>query len=548
MPFEKMVVKDYQRELFYWMPCLGQFKMQFHKKEKEIKMRDDLDFMVRAFQQAKITFEKTHKHAQPNIEACYISASKFTKPWVKPRNPEAYEEAWAAMEEFWWPYWHDARVLTLDEIVEHPNITLRGKSAGFPDTNFGYVDKYECATNVDWRAEFQEDWDNLFAKTLFIVQVNGKKEILPSKKVLENRLRNVFCMPVKHSLAQQRLLADSHRKIQDYSLALWHALGFSPFFRGTHRLVMHFKMHPHGWEFDGDSWESQIHSDSLHRLSGIKFRCLRPEDQTKENRIRLENLYLACGEALIILPDGCVFLKGTKGAGGNPSGQVATAHDNTFYMLVVFCFITFLIIGDNDFQIVFANASVAVLGDDLTFTVSDWLNNKAGGNFGKMFAKIAHEELGLMFSSPCWDSRPGEDLGFLAMKFVYDEEHKCFTHRVNRDKMYSNLEQGGRFRTPPEILQRISGMRNVSWADPQIRAELAHLFVVVERMHELQYHDDPEWVTAKKSYVSDAKLSRLYYGTQPMFAQGSGVARLPPMGNKFEDIVAHSAFLLEKLF
>jgi len=98
-----------------------------------------------------------------------------------------------------------------------------------------------------------------------------------------------------------------------------------------------------------------------------------------------------------------------------------------------------------------------------------------------------------------------------------------YFHQIDRDKLYSSLLQGGNHRTPPEMLQRMCNMRNVSWGDEVVRAELE--YVIAEYMNE--YHNDlsncPDWETAKKSYVSDRLLERLFTGYQ----MGHGPGSLP---------------------
>jgi len=216
-----------------------------------------------------------------------------------------------------------------------------------------------------------------------------------------------------------------------------------------------------------------------------------------------------------VMPDGFAFLKGSGDAGGNLTGQVGTAHDNTLLMLFVFAFCFIKIVGE-DFVKFQAETRPVCLGDDCTFTVSDEVNAKAGGNYGVRMAEVAYEELGVVFESPCWEAREFYHLGFLSMHFRYDEEHRMWFHVINPDKLYSNLLQGGTTREPVEQVQRISNMRNVVWGDPRLRQDFENIYFRYVTHWNRFLEGSEAWETAKKSFVPDAWLERLYTGYESL--------------------------------
>jgi hypothetical protein len=251
------------------------------------------------------------------------------------------------------------------------------------------------------------------------------------------------------------------------------------------------------------------------RMADMKFRALRLEERTIQNHIRIRNLYEMISVCPLVLPDGFAFLKGSNDAGGNLTGQVGTAHDNTLLMLFMFayCFIT--VIGNN-FERFQRETAPICLGDDCTFTVSDAINVEAGGNYGKRMAQVAYEELGVVFESPNWEPQEFYKLGFLSMHFVYDDVHRMWYHVINRDKLFSNLLQGGTTREPQEQLQRIANMRNVAWGDPQLRQDFENIYYRYVKHFDRFLGGNEAWETAKKSYVPDAWLERLYSGYESL--------------------------------
>ena len=55
-------------------------------------------------------------------------------------------------------------------------------------------------------------------------------------------------------------------------------------------------------------------------------------------------------------------------------------------------------------------------------------------------------------------------------------------------------------------------MRNVSWGNRKVRQDLANVFDLYVRLYESTLRDDPKWIEAKKSFVSDGMLEKLYCG------------------------------------
>jgi len=493
------------------MPCLGKLNLGYEKKIVE-RVNDEV--LTGILKDLKVNFDQTHKMNSPNVLAAYGACERFVKSFPD-YDVKCFDLAWLWVESLWHLYWGNSTILTIEEVLKQPEIEVKKKSAGTPWTMCGYPDKHSLYDDAMSREWIEKEWDDLLNRRASIAQVTVKKEILPIAKLALNRLRNVMAVDGAHNMWMQRFCFVMHHKIQVANIVARTALGWSPYRRGMHELALYLGKFSKGWEFDGSAWESKMFHDCLMRMADMKFRALRLEERTVQNHIRIRNLYQMISVCPLVMPDGIAFLKGSTGSGGNLTGQVGTAHDNTLFMLFSFAFCFIKIIGD-DFQRFQAETRPICLGDDCTFTVSDKINEEAGGNYGLRMAEVAYEELGIVFESPCWEAREFQHLGFLSMHFSYDKESRMWLHVINKDKLYSNLLQGGTTREPIEQVQRIANMRNVAWGDPRLRQEFENIYFRYTKYWDRYYAGLEAWETAKKSFVPDSWLERLYTGYEAL--------------------------------
>jgi len=444
----------------------------------------------------------------PNVPASYGAVERFQQPVPKEYNKAAFKLAWDWVAAIIHPHWKNAKIKTFDEILDMADIEFKGKSAGMPWNLAGIPFKEELYHDEECRKWIEEHWVAKLTKCASMAHVTVKKEILPQKKLLQNRLRNVIAVDGGHNMWMQMACYDAHHRLQRFPIDSMTALGWSPYRSGMQKLAEYLGKHPNGWEIDGGAWESHMFEECLWEIAKLKFEALCPEDQTDENRIRINNLYRMIARLPLVMPDGHAFLKGAKGSGGNLTGQVGTAHDNTLLMLFAVCYSWIMLVGP-DYEEFRANTSIITFGDDLTFTVSDELALTFNG---PAMAQLVWDDLGFVFESPDWNARPFYELGFLSMHFILDEKNRRWVHRIDRDKLYSNVLQGGTDRTPQEQLQRLCGMRNVAWGHLQMRRELQELIDEYIFTFDPALKGDFMWEQAKKSYVNDRFLARLYFG------------------------------------
>jgi len=444
----------------------------------------------------------------PNVPAAYAAVERFQQPVPTSYNKVAFKFAWDWVSMIVHPYWKNAKIQTFDQIFAKNDIEFKGKSSGMPWNLAGIPFKDEFYQDEECRKWTEDHWIARLTKCTSMAHVTVKKEILPQKKLLQNRLRNVIAVDAGHNMWMQMACYDAHHRLQKFPIESMTALGWSPYRSGMQRLAEYLGRHPNGWEIDGGAWESHMFDECLQEIAKLKWEALCEEDRTDDNKIRINNIYRMISRLPLIMPDGHAFLKGAFDSGGNLTGQVGTAHDNTLLMLFAVCYSWILLVG-HDFEEFKANTSIITFGDDLTYTVSDQLTDRFNG---PAMAQLVWDDLGFVFESPDWNARPFFELGFLSMHFHFDERRRKWVHKINRDKLYSNVLQGGTDRTPEEQLQRLCGMRNVSWGDTQMRKELQQVIDEYQHLYDPVLKGSAAWEQAKKSYVGDRMLERLYFG------------------------------------
>jgi len=155
-----------------------------------------------------------------------------------------------------------------------------------------------------------------------------KKEILPIAKAAE-KARLVTGAPVDLAVLGARLYEDMNERMTSQHTMTHSAVGMSKFHGGWDRLARKF---PGGvTEADAKQWDSGMTERLLRAVYTVRWFALRDEDQTPDNWERhncyVDNLI----QAPIHLSDGSMWAVW----GGNKSGSVNTAHDNTLGHILV---------------------------------------------------------------------------------------------------------------------------------------------------------------------------------------------------------------------
>ena len=144
----------------------------------------------------------------------------------------------------------------------------------------------------------------------------------------------------------------------------------------------------------------------------LRWKMLREVDKTPENLRRLKTYYRNLVNSLVVTAEGVLVFKLT----GNPSGSVNTINDNTLilYTLLAYAWIR-LCDSKPDYKEFENNTAKILVGDDNTWTVSDWAHEFYNGR-----SVIAEwTQIGVTTTTDSLEPRPASELDFLSAHTIF---------------------------------------------------------------------------------------------------------------------------------
>lgn len=451
---------------------------------------------------------------RPNLEASYISLAKYAKD-VKPLSPlivAGLNTAFAWTERQFAPVMMNSRVKTLEEVVCGLDKTT---SPGWP-----WVQKYKTKKDMieswsDFSKYMEEDWERLKYPGWTAVFGNSlKEEIRPTVKIEQNSIRTFTAGPVEATIHGNRLFEDMNQKFYEAHLRIASVVGFSPLKGGWDNLYKKLAKFPMGFALDESQYDSSLRAYLMWNCAEFRWRMLRPEDQTDDNKVRLQTYYRNLINTLIITSEGVFVMK----LGGNPSGSVNTITDNTIilYTLLAYAWIVNAPEEMRSYEAFEEHTSKALVGDDNTFTVSP----EAMPFFNAKNIIPTWEVIGITTTTDCMDPRPVEELDFLSA-------HTTFVDGVavplyDRSKLLTSLLYSRFPSDPAYTLVRATALQRVAWADAPMRAYLQEFVAWLLSEYDHVLFEEETWKQAKNQIPVDYELKKLFLGEDrvPLFNQG----------------------------
>jgi len=277
-------------------------------------------------------------------------------------------------------------------------------------------------------------------------------------------------------------------------------------------LYKRLSTHPNAFELDESSFDASLFREAMEGQRNIRWELLHPSEKIPENKKILWNLYDQIIHSVIVLDNGQVFQKHT----GNPSGSANTIVDNTMILFRLFAYSWIVNARSKPslhqymtYGAFMKNVEAALNGDDNTFTVS----NECVGWFNPTAIAAVWSGIGVTTETPCWEPRKVEEVKFLSQSFVMLDG--VWLPKPERDKVLCSLLWGSEFIDTKWTLMRCYALRLESWADEQLREELASLIDHIRRNYafELQGIVAGTQISMKdidSVYKTDAEIWRLY--------------------------------------
>jgi len=390
----------------------------------------------------------------------------------------------------------------------------------------GFSTKERLYDDPRFLAYIEDVWNNFLPQGKFkpFCDVNPKTEVLVKGK----DGRTVYCVDAATIILMAMMFFEQNELWNSAPYrVMWSYAGKSPFGRGTldrYSWISWNGQAEKTYEIDAKKMEAQIHTDDFRRIARMRYLALDPQMKTDENWRRVSCLYEGLASCPFVLPNGVVYLKGLCGAGGNPSGQFLTAADNTLKSLhflacayIRACLLLRVEVhGAHMWEVLRAT----VLGDDIAVSphpeFDQLCRSKLGKNFAEVLGEATWDICGSILESPDWKGVLPMEHGFCAMHFhEMLEPRRHITFRLDWDRQFSAMLQGGQERTPSRQLQRIASYRTVTWGHEPTRYAVEQLwmdYIDWVRKHDPSQLLTTEWKEAEQAYNSDQRLELLYYG------------------------------------
>jgi hypothetical protein len=448
----------------------------------------------------------------PNQEAAYKSLSKYAKDVLpmSDKQIKAMNIAWEWTSLQFSPYMGGARIRTVEEVVSDLDMNT---SSGYPFNNL-YSKKKELFNSDPKITEFLEkDWGNLTDPGWTFIFTNSlKEEIRPDEKTKANKIRTFCSGAVDGTVHGNRLFADMNEKMNAGYLRSSSGVGMSPLKGNWDSLYRKLNIFQNGYALDESEYDSSLRAYMMWACARLRWQQLRPEDQTEDNLMRLKVYYRNLINSLIITPEGVIVMK----LGGNPSGSCNTINDNTLilYALLAFAWImncgsetVFTADNQKDYSEFELNTMKILVGDDNTWTVSDWAHRFYNGKT----VISTWNEIGVTTTTDSLEPRVAAELDFLSAKTIF-YRGKAIPVYDRTKLMTSLLYAETKSQSPAYSLLRAAALLQVGWSDIQFRRFSRDYIAWLLDHFDAVCAQDQDWIQAKCAILTDQRLEDLFLG------------------------------------
>lgn len=440
----------------------------------------------------------------PNRPAAYMSLGKYGRdcPAINGMQARYLDEAAEWMTRHFGPYMTGARVRSVEEAIGSLDRTT---SPGFPWTRKYRTKGDMLDTWPQLSGYLSEDWERLVSNDYVSIYGNSlKEEIRLLEKIETNSLRTFTAGPVEMTVHGNRLFEDMNQRFYQAHLVTASTVGFSPLKGGWARLIDKLERHPTGFALDEKAYDASLYNFFLWACAEFRWSCLAEEDQTSDNLARCKVYYQNLVHTTVVTSEGVFVRK----QGGNPSGSVNTIVDNTLvlFMLLSYAWLRLAPIPMKPYGRFMEHTSLALCGDDNTWTVSD----EALSFFNAAAVIKVWSEFGITTTTDSLVAKLPVELDFLSAHTVFIDG--VAVPLYSRSKMLTSLLYAEDKSDPTTTLMRACCIMQNAWTDPEMRRYLRQLVSWLLARFDHVLCNDEAWIVAKTMIMTDAQLRRLVLG------------------------------------
>lgn len=396
----------------------------------------------------------------------------------------------------------ESRVLSNDAVEQHLSWN---KSPGAPWNLIGMQSKGEF---YEQKAEFYAMYWEKLASEDHIRSLSSssiKEELRTVDKIKDGNVRTIISMDVAHVKAHSQLCLDQNEKLIHTATKHSSALGIVMQSGGWDALdkeMSCFGPLPCTIELDGKRFDSKFRYYCMRKIRNFRFSMLAKEFQTKDNWLRLTNLYWELCFSPFVDVDGHVYSR----CSGNPSGQACTTPDNIFknFMDIVVLWHLIMPVSYHNYEDFHRLLRMCIVGDDINLSVHPSIHHL----FNIAAIMKYQSEIDMEYTTPCVNFRHNRDCEFLGHGF--EMMLGVLVPKIDCRRMRTSMLKFNVSGLIWETIARACGLRNETFACTLCRDWFADLLKDLRRKH--GDDTDPMVVEAWKAYKSDADLWSLYTG------------------------------------
>jgi len=389
----------------------------------------------------------------------------------------------------------------------------RSKSCGYVFRMNNFKTKGDCFDDQKWRSWLKV---NRYSRYDFLYEFFKKEELRTLDRVKLKKTRGILNAPVDHIVRYGQYIYPLLYQCLSKPLIGPSTLGVCPFYGGWNTLAKKLKIHLFGFECDisGQDMSNNVIIMTLEHLFTKQFLILTEEQSNDYDWLFLQSVFKKC-----VMVDGTVVLIPF----GRATGEVKTSFGNTNVAILLFYWVFSYLIekhlglnrkGIQCLNFFFEHVIHVHNGDDCNFSVSHevikWLDVDEFCSVGKT--------LGFTFEFLIKIPSDPTSLRFLGLDFIWQEG--IYLPAADKAKVLACVFRKAKIRertgSPWIGLSRLSNLRTLLYPH-KLEFEKSSLLLKDFIAHwDKIFYGHPDWINAKKSFHSSARLSFIYTGNEDL--------------------------------
>jgi len=442
-------------------------------------------------------------HTQPTAAQTYKASSKYNKV-NKIMDPKAIPFIKQCLMNEWYSYVRDSRFLSLEESLA---LQKAKTSNGWP-YNIVYPNARSFMLDPNMIAWVMIRADDKCKEVYYpdASSENPKDERLPIDKLKEGRIRAINGMNQVNKIHGTMSCWDFNDKFNNAAVVTSSFCGGVKFYGMWDYMSRQLLKHPMILEADGSQWDSTLGIDIFSLILWFRLESMSEECNTNANRNFLKNYYMEMFYCYFVNVEAEIFTKTI----GNMSGQINTIVDNTLALFIMTSYCYWRAVPDATYKQYKRTWTLFLNGDDNISSMTEELYAVLGPEKLAAFANEIGPVLEIQVNETLKCREALLERTFLSQRFLLDD-YGIWLPAPTLQRCIASL-QLVKEDTPVRLLLTACACRINGWADRQIRHYVNTVIEWLLQTYDKVLRGDMEWMDAKRSIITDKRLSELYYG------------------------------------